>query len=195
MMIPRVPKTEDLTSHFIAKYPNLVDRHLNTPPTIIWEQHNDVTTNFDSDKGEYYTIRHPFLSPRRKHEHYDDSFLYRLDMVFNQIFFTLATWGDKPLAGSRIQSSLGSKGHLSYQSSVSSTLQSAVEKGLYEKFGKGKQATFAIGTIDYSSNIFKRLRFIPSERAISIARRRAQVWRDTRNKGLQYPEPTLETGR
>lgn len=104
-----------------------------------------------------------------------ESMIGLTDVVFNQIMLTLATWGRQPMTGSKIQLALGNKGNPIYQSSVSATLNSGINKGAYVKIGAKKHSRFYLDFNKALPLYMERFRFLPSDRAISLARNRARL--------------------
>ncbi|MBR9871486.1 MAG: hypothetical protein GYB26_10130 [Gammaproteobacteria bacterium] len=167
-----------------------MERHLAHPPTVFWHRHIARWKEFEPGSNAYvireYCERRPAFGAREPGD--PDEFLGSIidstNVIFNQILFTLLTWSDRPLSGADILRALGHKNNASYQSSVSSTLQSGVLKNAYIKYGSKKNSRFVANISEANKNYMSRFRFIPSERAIAIARQRADKWRLAREQGL-----------
>lgn len=102
-----------------------------------------------------------------------DSYIWKTDTIKNLVFLSIATWGE--LSQHKVVSSLGiSVLNNSVMSSISSNLEAGKRSGLYRKSGSKKFARFSLEDDFVKSKQMARVRFLPSQQAVRIARARAK---------------------
>lgn len=189
---PRKPRGADRLARAELCSESL-QNYLQSPPTIFWKKYTHQWTDLDPASGAYIRHTHLYGSPllgsnALQADSIDSTLFWLQDIVARQIMFTLVTWHPHKLTGKQVQKRMGYAGSLYYQSCVSSTLNSGVLKGIYRKEGKREYAQFSASLDQGNLNYMKRFKFIPSERAIQIARRRVKIWDQAQRVGIKVED-------
>ena len=108
-------------------------------------------------------------------QEFTESFLWRNGFIKRMVFLSVSTWG--VLTQKKILSSLGLKtASKSIISSISSNLEAGRKNNIYHKIGIRKGSRFSMHPDYLSSKQLRAIRFVPSERAIAIAKQRARAY-------------------
>lgn len=158
---------------------------MKSPPTIFWRRYTSSAHVQIDNTSRYYLSEHVESRPFYNNDNeFSDSFLYITNVVMNQILFTLLTWEGREFTGAEVQRAIGCGDSKSFQSSVSSTLQSGVLKQAISKRGSKKAAFFKLDLRNASSDYLSEIRFIPSKAAIQHAKIRASEWSAAKKSGI-----------
>jgi len=105
--------------------------------------------------------------------------LWGTDLIKRLIFLSIYTW--KNLEQQKVLASIGGQSsNLSILSSVSSNLEAGRRQNFYQKIGQRKEAKFSLSADFRKSSQSQHIRFIPSEQAIEIVKKRAEQLRYSR---------------